>query len=81
MFSSSCLHIFVDNFLMVLVGWESQLLETGFLAILFCPLVTMQKYPKHTPPSFVAIYGNRWLIFRIMIGAVCQYFTCELDQF
>jgi len=50
-------------------GWESQLLETGFLAILFCPLFTMQKYPEHTPPSFVAIYGNRWLIFRIMIGA------------
>ncbi|XP_065065932.1 lipase maturation factor 1-like [Rhopilema esculentum] len=50
-------------------GWESQLLETGFLAIMFCPLFSMQKYPTDTSPSWVAIYGNRWLIFRIMLGA------------
>eukprot|EP00112_Aurelia_sp_Birch-Aquarium-sp1_P001317 Seg1139.5 transcript_id=Seg1139.5/GoldUCD/mRNA.D3Y31 product="Lipase maturation factor 1" protein_id=Seg1139.5/GoldUCD/D3Y31 len=50
-------------------GWESQLLETGFLAIIFCPLLDMRQYPRSTKPSWVALYGNKWLIFRIMIGA------------
>nr|XP_039274216.1 lipase maturation factor 1-like [Styela clava] len=50
-------------------GWESQLLETGFLAIFFCPLLNLKPYPKNTPTSKVVIYGYLWLIFRIMIGA------------
>ncbi|CAH1273339.1 LMF1 [Branchiostoma lanceolatum] len=50
-------------------GWESQLLETGFLAIFFCPLLTLRPLPRTTPPSLVVIWGYRWLIFRIMLGA------------
>lgn len=50
-------------------GWESQLLETGFLVIFFCPLFNLSAYPRNSPPSKVVIYGYRWLIFRIMIGA------------
>ncbi|XP_078686575.1 lipase maturation factor 1-like isoform X1 [Branchiostoma floridae x Branchiostoma belcheri] len=50
-------------------GWESQLLETGFLAIFFCPLLTLHPLPRRTPPSLVVIWGYRWLIFRIMLGA------------
>ncbi|KAM9599435.1 lipase maturation factor 1 isoform 1-T1 [Morphnus guianensis] len=51
------------------VGWESQLLETGFLGIFLCPLWTLSRLPRHTPPSSIVIWGFRWLIFRIMLGA------------
>lgn len=50
-------------------GWESQLLETGFLAIFLCPVFKMHQVPIHTPTPVVVIWGYRWLIFRIMIGA------------
>ncbi|UYV83731.1 LMF1 [Cordylochernes scorpioides] len=50
-------------------GWESQLLETGFLGMFLCPLFTWKKYPENTPPSTIVIWGLRWLLFRIMIGA------------
>ncbi|KAF2352910.1 Lipase maturation factor [Trinorchestia longiramus] len=49
-------------------GWESQLLETGLLMAWFVPLWRTSQMP-HPPPSYVAIYGLRWLIFRIMFGA------------
>lgn len=39
-------------------GWESQLLETGFLGIFLCGT-----------PSCVVLYLFRWLSFRISIGA------------
>ncbi|XP_035876996.1 lipase maturation factor 1 isoform X3 [Phyllostomus discolor] len=50
-------------------GWESQLLETGFLGIFLCPLWTLSRLPRKTPPSRVVLWGFRWLIFRIMLGA------------
>ena len=50
-------------------GWESQLLETGFLAILLCPLFSLSQLPISCPPSLTAVLGYRWLIFRIMLGA------------
>ncbi|XP_064376141.1 lipase maturation factor 1 isoform X3 [Dromaius novaehollandiae] len=50
-------------------GWESQLLETGFLGIFLCPLWTLSRLPSYTPPSTIVIWGFRWLIFRIMLGA------------
>ncbi|XP_044308525.1 lipase maturation factor 1 isoform X2 [Varanus komodoensis] len=50
-------------------GWESQLLETGFLGIFLCPLWTLSQLPQNTPPSRIVIWGYRWLIFRIMLGA------------
>ncbi|KAL9957161.1 hypothetical protein ACROYT_G038765 [Oculina patagonica] len=50
-------------------GWESQLLETGFLAIFLCPVFKLRQVPIYTPTPLVAVWGYRWLIFRIMIGA------------
>jgi len=50
-------------------GWESQLLETGFLAIWIVPVLSLAKFPDGTRPNFLAIMGYRWLISRIMLGA------------
>uniref|UniRef100_A0A8C5HEC7 Lipase maturation factor n=1 Tax=Gouania willdenowi TaxID=441366 RepID=A0A8C5HEC7_GOUWI len=52
-----------------LVRWESQLLETGFLAIFLCPLWTLSQVPRRCPPSIICIWTFRWLIVRIMLGA------------
>ena len=49
-------------------GWETQLLETGFLAIFLCPLLDPRPFPAR-PPSLLVIWLFRWLGFRIMIGA------------
>lgn len=49
-------------------GWEIQLLETGFLAIFFVPLLDPRPFPKRPPPVAV-VWLYRWLIFRIMLGA------------
>ncbi|MCA9693739.1 MAG: lipase maturation factor family protein [Myxococcales bacterium] len=50
-------------------GWETQLLETGFLAVLLCPLATLRPLPRDRPPPLVTIVLLRWLVFRIMLGA------------
>jgi len=42
-------------------GWESQLLETGFLAIFLGNV--------GTPPSFLVILLFRWIAFRVEFGA------------
>jgi hypothetical protein len=47
-------------------GWETQLLENGFIAIFMCPLLSLDRFGK---VSRVSIYANWWLIFRIMIGS------------
>ncbi len=49
-------------------GWEIQLLETGVLAILLCPLLDGRPFPR-TPPPRVIIWLLRWLTFRIMLGS------------
>jgi hypothetical protein len=49
-------------------GWESQLLETGFLAIFLCPLLDARPFPSRAPPVAV-IWLFRWLIVRIMLGS------------
>ncbi|MEO6848707.1 MAG: lipase maturation factor family protein [Chthoniobacterales bacterium] len=49
-------------------GWETQLLETGFLAIFLCPLWDARPFSKRPPPVAI-IWLFRWLIFRIMLGA------------
>ena len=49
-------------------GWETQMLETGFLAIFLVPLLDPRPFPKVAPPILV-IWLFRWLIFRIMIGS------------
>ncbi|KAK2145906.1 hypothetical protein LSH36_648g01070 [Paralvinella palmiformis] len=50
-------------------GWESQILETGFLCIFLCPLLSLRRLPKDTPTSKIVIWLFTWLIFRIMLGA------------
>jgi hypothetical protein len=49
-------------------GWESQLTETGFLAMFLCPLRTLGPFEARAPPAIV-IMLFRWLIVRIMLGA------------
>jgi hypothetical protein len=49
-------------------GWETQLLETGFIAIFLCPLWDPRPFGR-TPPPLIALWIYRWLIFRIMLGA------------
>jgi hypothetical protein len=50
-------------------GWEIQLLETGMLAALLCPVRSVRPLPATRTPV-VVVWLLRWLIFRIMIGAV-----------
>lgn len=49
-------------------GWETQLLETGFLAIFLCPVRSLAPFAGASPPP-VVIWLFRWLIVRIMLGA------------
>ena len=49
-------------------GWETQLAETGFLAIFLCPLGSIRPFPARDAPV-VVIWLFRWLIVRIMLGA------------
>lgn len=42
-------------------GWETLLLEAGFLAMFFGA--------RHTTPPVVVVWMYRWLIFRVMFGA------------
>eukprot|EP01083_Nonionella_stella_P221309 790800_1 len=50
-------------------GWESQLLETGFLAIFLCPIFSSNIFSPKSPPPKPVLWLYRWLLFRIMIGA------------
>lgn len=49
-------------------GWESLLLETGFLAIFLCPLRGWRPLDGAAPPAAV-LWLFRWLLFRVMFGA------------
>lgn len=49
-------------------GWDSQLLETGFLAIWTVPFLTWSKLPKNHSPSWVIRALFRWLIIRVSLG-------------
>jgi Lipase maturation factor len=49
-------------------GWESQLLETGFLAIFLVPFLDPRPFPRVAPATPI-IWLFRWLVFRLMIGA------------
>jgi len=50
-------------------GWEFQLLETTFLSFLIVPFFSITKFPSWLPTPWVSIWANRWLLFRIMLGA------------
>lgn len=49
-------------------GWDIQILETGFLGVMLCPLLDPRPFPRRAPPV-VIVWLYRWLIFRIMMGA------------
>ena len=56
-------------------GWESQLLETGFLAIWLCDIPSFSNgyifkdAPSSSEPSLPVLWLFRWLCARISIGA------------
>jgi hypothetical protein len=49
-------------------GWETQLLETGFLALFLVPLFDGRPFPR-TRSSRIVIILYCWLIVRIMLGS------------
>ncbi len=51
--------------------WDMLLLETGFLAIFFAPLQWLERPSRQSPPSPVALWLLRWLIFRLMLESGC----------
>jgi hypothetical protein len=50
-------------------GWESLLLETGFLAIFLAPPLDPRPFPKNESPPKPVIWLLRWVVFRLMLGA------------
>ena len=50
-------------------GWESQLMETGFLCIFLTPTLFSLPPPSSSQTPPLVRYGLRWLLFRIMLGA------------
>lgn len=48
-------------------GWEMQLLETGMLAAVMCPLRTWRPFASSPPTASIWLF--RWLIARVMLGA------------
>ena len=63
---SHCLH--VTGQVWYSFGWESQVLETCLLVAWCVPALSLKQLPW-APPSGVTVYGMRWLLFRIMLGA------------
>ena len=49
-------------------GWESQLCETGFLAIFLAPFLDPRPFSK-SPVPIPVIWLFRWLLFRLLVGA------------
>jgi hypothetical protein len=49
-------------------GWDIQILETGFLGVMLCPLLDPRPFPRRAPPILI-VWLYRWLIWRIMMGA------------
>lgn len=49
--------------------WDTLLLETGFLAIFFAPGRVLPRFASETPPSRLALWLLRWLLFRLMFGS------------
>jgi hypothetical protein len=50
-------------------GWESLLLETGFLAVLLAPPLDPRPFPAEESPPRVVVWLLWWLVFRLMLGA------------
>ena len=55
--------------------WGNLFLETGFLAIFFAPLQLLPRHhSRETPPSRIALWLLRWLLFRLMFVSGCLKF-------
>ncbi len=50
-------------------GWETQLLELTFLSFFLFPLWNPRLDNPNSPPKKIAIYFQRWMMFRLMLGA------------
>jgi predicted DCC family thiol-disulfide oxidoreductase YuxK/uncharacterized membrane protein YphA (DoxX/SURF4 family) len=62
---STVCHPFLD------FQWDSLLLETGFLAVLFAPLQWVERPARQSEPSTLALWLLRWLLFRLMLESGC----------
>jgi predicted DCC family thiol-disulfide oxidoreductase YuxK len=52
--------------------WDNLLLETGLLALFFAPLQLLPRGPsREGPPSRVALWLLRWLLFRLIFESGC----------
>lgn len=49
--------------------WDTLLLETGFLAILFAPGALLPGLRRERPPSRVFLFLLRWLLFKLMFAS------------
>jgi len=50
-------------------GWESILLESGFLAIFLYPFFNLKWFPAAHPPPKIVLLLLLWVLFRVMLGA------------
>jgi hypothetical protein len=50
-------------------GWETLLLEAGFLGIFLCPITTLLPLRDRSAMPPVLLVLLRWLLFRLMLGA------------
>lgn len=50
-------------------GWETMLLEAGFLAIFLCPVRSIRPFPSGYPAPKIIFWFYRWMLFRVMLGA------------
>lgn len=50
-------------------GWETQLSELTFLSLFLVPPVDPRLKTCPYPPSLLAIWALRWMLFRLMFGA------------
>ncbi|MET0390455.1 MAG: lipase maturation factor family protein, partial [Polyangiales bacterium] len=50
-------------------GWETLLLETGFLAVFLCPVARLSSSRDTAPPPRLMFVWLAWLLFRVMFGA------------
>jgi predicted DCC family thiol-disulfide oxidoreductase YuxK len=56
--------------------WDVLLLETGLLAIFFAPLQWLpRRLTRERPPSRVALWLLRWLLFKLMFRSGCVKLT------
>ncbi len=71
LFSLWFLHLSVVNSgqLFYSFGWETQLLEFTFLCFFLCPLWRLSLLDARSPPKKAAIIFQRWMLFRLMLGA------------